>query len=934
MAIGSVPVTRLWPHQVEAVDAITNVIGRGGRTSLLMACGTGKTRIGGVAAAELGARRRALVVVPTLELLVQTLESYRAVGDGPLGQVVAVCSDPTIAELELLEGEPDVVVTTNAGELANVVQGRSRVTVLSTYASLPVIAAAHAHHELRKWDLAVVDEAHRTTGKADGPWKVVHHDAQIPAKRRLYMTATPRISAGTTDEAVVSMDNPRIYGEVAYRLPFSRAIDMGLLADYRVVVPVVTDTEVHRLAADEGLAMRLGSASIAPSTLAGQIAVLRTMTEYGVRRAISYHHRVADAALWARTLPATAGLIPGAIDLWAGHVSGAQPPQLRRRILERLADVGDETVVISNARVLNEGIDVPVVDAVVFSKPRESAIDTIQALGRALRTGGRKDKIATIVVPLLLAEGESPEAALESSEWEPVWKVLRALRDHDDRLDEALRVQRTRLGEGRLLNGSREVRLPPWLQVHGVDIPDEFARAITIRAVRSTTPSWDEYYGAAREYRRVQGNADIPTDWITTGGLRLGDWWRRQKVAYNAGDLSEERTTLLEELGIVWDQLAEQWLRTYEEIRQFVEDGGDLLDIPEDLVTRSGVVVVNWCGAQRTRRRQDKVSPERIALLDAIGFPWEPTDARWMRRYHELKTIYEQRGSILRLPRTFRESIWLEGQKASYRRGVLTDEQVRLLREIGLDLAEDQVRVVWMNTYEELKAFHAEQGHWTIPDDLKTLDGVRLRSWTGAQRTARRNGRLAAEYVALLDRIGFPWNPKQDKGAALWNARYEELRAFAATHGHLNVPHGTPLYSWLYQQRKKRRLGKLPDELAACLAEIEPLWYDDRACLSSDRVREFFRLTDESWARIEPLLPIGDGRSRAWRIADRRAVIEGIIWKLRADARWDDLPEAYGPSQTVYAWWRQWHTEGLWAQIEQHIQVRGEVAGAKSTAAV
>ncbi|MFD6464179.1 DEAD/DEAH box helicase family protein, partial [Streptomyces roseolus] len=159
----------LWPHQVEAVEAVDSVIARGGRTTLIAACGTGKTRIGGAVAAQLGGSRRVLVVVPTIELLVQTLHAYRRVSDNALGTVVAVCSDPTIAELALLEGEPDVVVTTTASVLADAVHGRRCTTVLSTYASLAVIAAAHALHGLGDWDLVVADEAHRTTGKLDGP---------------------------------------------------------------------------------------------------------------------------------------------------------------------------------------------------------------------------------------------------------------------------------------------------------------------------------------------------------------------------------------------------------------------------------------------------------------------------------------------------------------------------------------------------------------------------------------------------------------------------------------------------------------------------------------------------------------------------------------------------------------------------------------------
>ncbi|MFI5982054.1 Helicase associated domain protein [Streptomyces sp. NPDC051555] len=907
-------VGELWPHQVEAVDAVLSAIGRGGRTSLIAACGTGKTRIGGAVGSRLESEGRVLVVVPTIELLVQTLNAYRLVRGGHLGGAVAVCSDTTIAEMQLLEGEPDVVVTTTADVLASAAVGRNRVTVLSTYASLPVIADAHAHHGLAAWDLAVIDEAHRTTGKASGPWKIIHHDARIPAERRLYMTATPRV-ATTSGDAVVSMDDPQIFGDVSYRLPFSRAINMGLLADYRVIVPVVTDKEVHQLTADENLALRLGAASLQPATVAGQIAVLRTMSEYGVRRAISYHHRVADARTWASALPATASLMPNPVEVWAGHVSGAQLPHLRRRVLDRLAEPGEELAVISNARVLNEGVDVPAVDAVVFSRPRRSAIDTVQAVGRALRTGGRRDKVATIVIPLLLAEGESPEAALEGSEWEPVWQVLRALRDHDDRLDDELRLRRREVGEGRPFEIlAREHKLPTWLTVAGIDVPDSFARSILIRAVRATTPTWEEFYGAACAYRKVHGNADIPLTWITAEELRLGDWLRRQRVAYNAGDLSEERAALLEELGIVWDQLEESWMNTFEDVKRRAAQQGHFA-FDEHEVTARGVVLLHWCTAQRSRHRAGKVPERRIALLDAIGFPWDAAQDRWMRRYNELQTLHSRRGTLLRLPVATPEATWLEGQRALFRNGRLAPWQLRRLAEVGIDF-RDRREVTWDNTYEEIKAFHAEEGHWVVPMDLVSVDGVKVALWARSQRGSRRQGTLEERKVALLDKIGFPWDPAQER----WDARCVELKKFHATQGHINLPPGQ-LRSWLYQQRKKRRQGALTQEAAQRLSFIDPLWYDEQASLISARTRGFFRLTDASWNAVKEALPVRGGE--VWENSDHRAVVEAILWKLGTGARWDDLALAAGSPVTVASWYYEWEKSGLWQEISRRAKVRG-----------
>ncbi len=820
---------KLWPHQAEAVESVTQAIGRGGRTSLIAACGTGKTRIGRAAAAGLGTVRRVLVVLPTIELLVQTLRAYRDAGDGPLGMVAAVCSDPSVAELELLHDEPDITVTTTSAVLADSIRDEDRVTVLSTYASLPVIAEAHSTHDLPVWDLAVIDEAHRTTGKADGPWKTVHRDEQVPARRRLYMTATPRISErGGVD--MVSMHDTSIFGEVSYRLPFSKAIEMGLLADYRVVVPVVTDEEVHRLAADETLAMTLGGAKLSPGTLAGQIAVLRTMKEFGVRRAISYHHRVAEAKKWAQTLPAAAALLPGGIDLWAGHVSGMQAPHLRRRVIERLADPGGDTVMVSNARVLGEGVDVPAVDAVVFTRPRKSAVDTVQAVGRALRTGGRTDKIATIVVPLLLAAAETPEAALEGSAWEPVWQVIRALRDHDDRLEDFLHIKRVQLGEGTLFDegGPREAKLPPWLHVRGVDVPPEFAQAITIRALRASSPSWDEYYGAARAYAYLHGHVNVPSKWVSPGGLKVGQWIGDQRKARRDGRLSVERESALEALQIVWNTKDDGWSSALDHAKKFHAKHGHL-DIYQDARAEDGYRIGQWIGWQRMAYHQGKLTADRIAALDQLGMIWNKALTAWQRNYTEAQAYYEEHGDLL-VPHSHVTAsgrslgTWVGKQRKDHEAGKLSAEQIVLLDEIGM--VWRPLDEAWQQAYQHACAYRERNGHLDVPTAHVTSDEFRLGTWIGNQRKAWREERLSQDKIRALEDLGIVWDPleaKWERGLAearMYKDQYMDLRV----HAKYVSPSGYKLGGWIADQRKARARGTLPERRVDRLDAIGMAW--------------------------------------------------------------------------------------------------------------
>ncbi|MGW1018721.1 Helicase associated domain protein [Streptomyces niveus] len=831
----------LWPHQQEAVDALVAAFDTAERATAVMACGTGKTRTAAASVRALGERSkvaRVLIVVPFLELITQTLREWREVlGNTGMGRVVAVCSDKDV----LRDHQPQLdaqraSVTTSAAELARLTAGRGQVTVAATYASLPVIAAAHEEFRLPMWDLIIPDEAHRSAGRADKASAMIHSNAFIPAARRQYMTATPKIFAGAGDDTV-SMDDEKIYGEVAYRLGFSRAMSLNLLAGYRIVVPVVTDEQVRAAASSmEGDYYQSGGSAISPAVLATQIAILRAADEYGLRRLLTFHNRVVAAQWFATTLPhAVAHLEPSArpVALSVGHVHGEQSLAERQQTLARLRSEDESLVVITNAKVLGEGIDVPAVDSIAFIDNRGSAIDCIQAVGRALRRGKSPGpKTASVIVPVLLKPGEDPEAALNTSSFAPVWQVVRALSAHDDGLGQRLSQMRQDLGARRKSTSREEdtndnglvgdpdlLVLPDWLRVTGVPVPPGFASAITVQTVRATTNSWEEYYGAARAYQHAYGTADIPQDWVTTEGLRLGSWWTKQRVAYNSDGLSAERRTLLEELGIVWDPLNESWTATYQEVQRLAQEQGHFA-FDESVLTARGVAVLNWCTVQRTRRRAGKLTTQRIDLLNAIGFPWDGAQDRWMRRYRDLETIYDQRKSLLRLSATTPEARWLEGQRVAHRNGRLASWQINLMKKVGIDFAGRR-DAAWRTTYDTLKTFRTENGHWAVPEDLVTVDGVKVHSWAKAQRSSRKNGTLSAEYEALLDEINFPWDPFQQR----WDARCAELRNFRTAHGHLNVPAG-PLNSWLYQQRKKHRQGTLPADAQQRLSAIDALWHE------------------------------------------------------------------------------------------------------------
>ena len=746
----------LWPHQRDAVAAAVRTLKTVPRTTVVAACGSGKTRVGAHVAADLVPEHgRVLFTAPSVELLAQTLREHAA-GPREAGLLIAVCSGG--AALARLHGDPDLreaEITTDPALLAALLKAPGPATVACTYQSLDVLREAHAHHGLPPWPLVIVDEAHRTAGARGKPWAAIHDDAVVPARRRLYMTATPRLLAEGGEEPAASMDDEALFGPVCFRLPFAEAIERGLLADYRVVVPVITHADILRIVAAQDTARQLdaGMGAVDPALLAVQVALLRSAAQYGIRRVITYHNRVAEAAAFARSMHAAAALLrphERPERLTALHGESKQSAHEQRAALQALGSHEPGLVVVANAGMLAEGVDVPAVDAVAFLAARDSPEAVTQAVGRALRTAGQPDKIATIVIPVPLGTDHTPESALETSAYAPVWRTVRALRAHDERLAE--RVDAVRFARGRAAYQPRPPRLalPQWLQIAGVAVPEGFADAIALRMVRESTPAWEEMYGRAVAHRERHGHLSPERK----NERELCDWLIRQRKRYRDGVLMPQRAARLEQIGIAWTPSDEQWARGLAVVRSFHQAHGHL-NAPQPLVWGDPPFALGvWLSTARQNRKKGVLSAARIADLDALGMDWTPAQSAWTR---------------------------------------------------SLQIA---------------RAYHAEHGHLTPPNQLEWGDPpIALGRWVSRQRSARDAGKLTAQQIAQLDELCIAWNGPSDKH---WAARIRELRAYLREHDGAapTEEHAAGLTHWLTSQRKHDRAGTLAPERSAQLQQI------------------------------------------------------------------------------------------------------------------
>lgn len=474
------PRKRLRSHQSEALNAVRAGFADTGRGKLIMACGTGKTFTSlRIAERMVGAGGRVLFLVPSISLLSQSLTEWSVEADLPL-RTFAVCSDTKVGKSPVQDAPEDIPIvdlalpaTTDPAKLharlSNTAAGDDKLTVVfSTYQSIDVI---HQAQELGSagFDLIICDEAHRTTGATlpgadESAFVRVHDDRYLRAAKRLYMTATPRIfddaskaKAGQADVVIASMDDEKLFGPEFHRLGFGEAVSKGLLTDYKVLVLAVDEEQVSRafqtqLAQDSEL--QLDDIAKIIGCWNGLAKRQNPYSDFGgddtpMQRAVAFAGNIASSKKFVETFNEvvakyiadheTAEDEDAATPLSceAKHVDGTSNILVRNSMLDWLKGSAgpDSCRVLSNARCLSEGVDVPSLDAVMFLNPRKSVVDVVQSVGRVMRKV--KDKqYGYIILPIGIPSSLTPEQALgDNKRYQVVWEVLQALRAHDDRFN-------------------------------------------------------------------------------------------------------------------------------------------------------------------------------------------------------------------------------------------------------------------------------------------------------------------------------------------------------------------------------------------------------------------------------------------------------------------------------------------------------------------
>jgi superfamily II DNA or RNA helicase len=417
------------------------------RGKMIMPCGTGKSLTGFWIAQEFDAKL-IVVAVPSLALVKQTLNvwtrEYLAHDVRP--EWMCVCSDTGSGSVDADEFtahtyDLGVPCTTDAGEIAAFLKKRTTTPriVFTTYQSGRVLAKAVTKAN-RSFDLGIMDEAHKTVGRKDKTFSHLLYEKNVKIKKRLFMTATEREFIGSSDE-IASMDDPDIYGGEFERLSFREAIEakQPIICDYKFVTIGISEQEIRDLWNDNKYLRFSGDEldEVATRSLAAGLALRKAYTEFNVKRAISFHGSIRKAENFMRQQEAITQVFPELAKVECHHVSSKVPTSKRATILRDFA--ASKRGLITNARCLTEGVDIPSVDCVLFADPRRSTVDIVQAAGRAMRKADGK-KFGYIIVPMIVPDDVDIDEFAEGTVFKEVVRTIRPLAVNDDRIVEYFRT--------------------------------------------------------------------------------------------------------------------------------------------------------------------------------------------------------------------------------------------------------------------------------------------------------------------------------------------------------------------------------------------------------------------------------------------------------------------------------------------------------------
>ncbi|MEN8810237.1 MAG: Helicase associated domain protein, partial [Flavobacteriales bacterium] len=819
-------------HQQKAINECVQWFTEGEETrgQLILPCGAGKT-FTSLWIKEKLESNKTLVLIPSLALLRQIKNEWSKQRKTKY-QYLCVCSEKDIDK----DNTDSIVthtyeiggnVTTEPNEIISFLQNDTEEKVIfSTYQSLPSIAEAIENTEII-FDFVFCDEAHKTAGISKGVFGLVHNNSKIPAKRRLYATATPRIvkesikkKLGDDLKYTHDMNDPETFGEEFYRMSFKDAIDENILVDYKIVAIGVNDLQLANYLQER----RYVDKNISIDEVANNYALDYVMTKYIANHALTFHSRVKLAKEFAlrhsKLFNKTTSF----------SVDGTQATSIRNQILNEFKN--SEKAIISNSRCLTEGVDVPTIDLVYFSDPKNSKVDIIQAVGRALRKKKGK-KLGYIVVPIYHSNNAEVENSISQGSFKNLLQVIRSLCDQDERLQDE--INSIAFGKGK--KGSKKIDIISSFDeeidsLHLIGFEDKLQESLFDQIIYKTSNNWDIWFLELKNYLEL--NDDYPSK---KDNKDLYAWVSQQRNKRNKGQLKFDEIKKLNSINFAWNIIDYKWDKAFESFQEYsktnifppckgidsdnlvkwykyqqtcinenkiisVEQKNKFLKIDnqfqgpairkkwiplyEELVnyrksnptkwptrsklnpTEREIKLNSFCQSIRARYRKNELGNYWFDKMSSIGFNFEGHLANWYAKFEEYYALVESKKSVSVNDIGQTPYAWIMLQ-------IKKDDN----NELSAKQSEDFSKIrsyfkTWEEQFENIKIWTIENGKLPLRTTQKEFH-----SWLLSQRSVFQNGNLTEEQIKKLESIDFELIPKgNERKRDRWLEMYDNLVAF------------------------------------------------------------------------------------------------------------------------------------------------------------
>lgn len=799
---------------------------------LIMACGTGKTYTS-LRLNENKKFQNTLYIVPSISLIDQTLDSWLSYSNKSFIPLV-VCSAKDVLNKKdgNLIDKSEIIIppTTDPDKIIEFFKTnkKSKKVVFSTYQSLVKVILAQQKSNFI-FDLTIFDEAHHTAGE-DNDFSIGLDDNKVKSKKKLFMTATPLIISEKrvqkfSDQGfnLYSMDNTDLYGpkDPFFKMPFNKAIDLKILANYKVIGLGLTKNDLGLHLFQKVKASNLGTTDI--KDLASKIGLIKATEKYNLKRIITFHSNIDNAENYINeeivtSLPNVIKIQKSKTKFYLDTINSRQNTGDRKRKLNTLKNIDldfpKHTGLITNCFCLGEGVDVPELDCVAFISEKHSPIEIVQAVGRAIRKPKQKDNkknFGYIFIPLLVDKKEIDPNKING--FKTLIKVIKALRAHDEELSELIDTLKSYATKGeatliRKFSDKINIILPKEIDTF------EFAKNITTEIINFSADNFEVNFLKLKKYYEEHGNTEVKQNYLIDP--KFGVWVNSLRVLYKSNSLSNYKIEKLKSLKFRFDTKPVSnkipWEENFKKLLSFYKvygnsnvprlDNKQIKDKYSKKFVKKYSLLGFWVRNQRKKYKEDKLSKEQIQKLNSVDFIFDPKNEIDRTMILELFDFYKNY-SHFKIPRSgkYRKlALWVTGLRQRYKifigkkksrwKSSLSQDILNKLKKINFTFDSDDE--IWKNNLIRIENLWKKNGKsWIFKlkrgernPDYELIVSTRLNINKNINNNKTKNNRIDWQQRKKdLEKIGFPFD--QDEYRFL--QKLDLIKKFKAKFGHTNI---------------------------------------------------------------------------------------------------------------------------------------------------